>query len=110
MIFIGFQLGMEKPRPWLGCDNVCPFKLRTVGGEMLRSMVMANATEIMGTMDLAMSVSLAIMASHPRIINSIMIIEGFFRWGTRISRKGCNGGFRVFLFNERGRRWCVRPG
>jgi hypothetical protein len=86
------------------------FELGTIGSEMLRGMVIANMTEVAGAMDLAMTVSSAVMTSHPRVINSILVIKGFFRRSTRVGRRGCDRGFRVFLFNERGRRGCVRSG
>jgi hypothetical protein len=110
MVFVRFQLSVEKPRSWLGCNDACSFKLRTIGGKMFRSMVVANTTEIAGTMDLAMSISFTIAAGHPGVINSVSIIKGFFGWGTRVSRRRCDGWFRVFLLNKRGWGWCVGSG
>jgi hypothetical protein len=98
------------PRSWFGCNDACPFKLRAVGSEMLRDMVMTNTTEVVGAVDLAVSVPFAVTTSHPGVVNSIAVIKGFFRWSMRVGGRGYNGGFRIFLFNERSRRGCVRSG
>jgi hypothetical protein len=77
-------------------------------------MVVADTTEIMGAVDLAKPISSAIAASHHGVINSITVMKGLLRRSTVISGGrctrqflGCNGWFGVFLFDERGRRWCV---
>jgi hypothetical protein len=65
-----------------------PFKLRTETCEVLRGMVMADAAKIIGTVDLAMAVVSAITASHPGVVNSISVIKGFLRRGTRVGGGG----------------------
>jgi hypothetical protein len=84
---------------------------------MFGGMVVANTTKIIGAMDLAMPVSSAIVTSHPGVVNSISVIKGLLRRSAVISGGectqwfwGCNGWFGVFLFNERGRRWCIWSG
>jgi hypothetical protein len=81
---------------------------------MFRGMDMANSTEIVGTMDLAVAVSSTVMTSHSGVVNSIVIVEGLLRRSMRVSGGRCTGWFRrcdgwfgVFFFNERGWRWCV---
>jgi hypothetical protein len=107
-------LGKEEPGPGSGCNNTCSFKLRAESSKVLRSMVMANMTEIAGTMDLAMAVSSTITTSHPGVVNSVVIIEGLLRRSMRIGRgrymgrfRGCDRWFRVLFFDERGRRRCI---
>jgi hypothetical protein len=71
-------------------------------------MVMANTTEVVGAMDLAMTISSAVMTSHTGVVNSISVIKGFLGRGTRVSGRRCNWRVRVFfLLNEGGRRRCI---
>jgi hypothetical protein len=58
-------------------------KLRAVGSEMFRGMVVANTAKIMRAVDLV--VSMAIVTSHPRVVNPIAVVKGFLRRGTRFS-------------------------
>jgi uncharacterized membrane protein len=74
---------------------------------MLRGMVVANTTEVAGTMDLAMAVSSAIVTSHLGVVDSVVIIEGLLRRSMRVGGRRCMGKFRIFLFNKRGRRRCI---
>jgi hypothetical protein len=69
---------VEEPRSWLGCNNMCSLKLRAIGGEMFRGMVLANTAKVMRTMNLVVFISVAIVASHPGVVNSIVVIKGFF--------------------------------
>jgi hypothetical protein len=99
----------EEPRSRSGCNDTCSLELGAVGSEVFRGMVMADTTKIVGVMDLAMAVSSTVTTSHLGVVNSVFVIKGFLRRGTRVSGRGCNGRFRfLFFFNERGRRRCVR--
>jgi hypothetical protein len=101
-------LRKEEPRSGSDCNDTCSLELGAIGSKVLRGMVMANMTEVAGTMDLAMTVSSAVATGHSGVINSIAVIRGFFGRSTRVGGRGCDGGFRVFfLLNEGGRRRCV---
>jgi hypothetical protein len=73
-------------------------------------MVVTNMTEISRAMDLVMPVSSAVVASHPGVVNSIMVIKGLLRRSAIVGGRRCNRWFGIFLFDERGRRWCVWSG
>jgi hypothetical protein len=89
MVFICFQLGKEKPRPWSGCDDARSFKLRAEAGEVFGGMVMADTAKIMGALNLTMPVSSAVAANHPGVVNSIAIIKGLFRRSAIIGGGRC---------------------
>jgi hypothetical protein len=79
-------------------------------------MVMANTAKIMRAVDLVMPVSSAIVTGHCGVVNSISVVKGFLRRGTRVGGRrwsrwfrGSDGWFRVFLFYEGDGRWCVWP-
>jgi hypothetical protein len=75
---------------------------------MLRDVVMANTTEVVGAMDLTMTISSAVATGHLGVINSIAVIKGFLRRSTRVGGRGCDRRFRVFfLLHLGGRRRCV---
>jgi hypothetical protein len=63
--------------------------LRAESSKVLRGMVVANTTEIAGTVDLAMAVSSTVTASHSGVVNSIAIIEGLLRRGMRVGGGRC---------------------
>jgi hypothetical protein len=65
------------------------FKFRAEAGEMFRGMVMADMAKIMGTVDLMMAIISTVTASHPRVVNSIVVIKGLLRRSTRISGGRC---------------------
>jgi hypothetical protein len=83
-VFVHFQLGEEKPRPWSGCNDVCSFKFRAEASEIFRGMVMANTTEISRAVNLTMPVISTVVAGHPGVVNSIAVIKGFLRRSARV--------------------------
>jgi hypothetical protein len=56
---------------------------------MFRGMIMAYPAKIARAVDLTMPVISAVSASHPGVVNSVSVIKGLLRRGTRIGRGRC---------------------
>jgi hypothetical protein len=81
--------------------------LRAEACEVLGGMIMANTAKITRAVDLTVSVSSTIAASHRGVVNSIAIVKNFLRRSIRVGGGrwarwflGCNRWFGVFLFDK----------